>query len=319
MNVLAPRPLTLGTRASRLALAQTHAVVAALRAAVPDVQLNVRTITTEGDRVQSTDPTDLPGWGRGVFVRDIEQALLDGQIDFAVHSLKDLTADLPPGLVIAAVPQRADPHDVLVTRDGRSLDDLLPGARVGTSSLRRAAFLRAHRPDVIPVPVRGNVDTRWRKLLDPSSGYDALVLAAAGLDRLGLLEAPRWPIPTDVLLPAPGQGALGLQSRASDASTQAILAVIDHPPTSAAVRAERRALRDLEGGCRLPVAALATPLGSGRLQLAAAVASPDGACVLRDETTGSISEPELLGASLAARLLAAGAAGLLRQPVEALP
>jgi hydroxymethylbilane synthase len=305
------RTLSLGTRGSRLALVQAEWVAAALRAAVPGLEVRLRTISTEGDRVQSPLPEALPSWGLGVFARDIEAALLRGEIDFAVHSLKDLTAELPAGLAIAAVPAREDPSDVLVTLDGRRLDDLPCDARVGTSSLRRAAFLRAYRPDLQPVALRGNVDTRWRKLLDPGQGYDAIVLAAAGLVRLGLDEAPRWAIPHEVLLPAPGQGALALEAREDDKETRALLAAVNDPPTARAVRAERRVLRDLEGGCRLPVSALGTALPDGALRLAGAVAAPDGARVIRVALTGELKEPEALGAALASRLLEMGARELL--------
>ena len=306
------RTLILGTRGSRLALVQAEWVAAALRQAVPGLEVTLRTISTEGDRVQSPLPEALPSWGQGVFARDIEAALLRGEIDFAVHSLKDLTAELPDGLEIAAVPRREDPADVLVTVDGRSLDELPRGARVGTSSLRRAAFLRAYRLDLRPVGLRGNVDTRWRKLLDAAQGYDAIVLAAAGLVRLGLSDAPRWAIPYEVLLPAPGQGALALEARTDDAETRALLAAVNDPGTAAAVRAERRALRDLEGGCRLPVSALANPLPDGALGLIGAVAAPDGARVVRAAVTGSVDAPEELGALVAARLREKGAAELLK-------
>jgi hydroxymethylbilane synthase len=350
--------ITLGTRGSRLALAQAGAVAAALRRAVPGLDVQLTIIATEGDRVTAGP---LPSWGRGVFVREIEQALLRGEIDLAVHSLKDVPAAVPDRfsppaarnqldfgfgireptdaspqskirgpapagdpkskmeLAIVAVPPRGAPGDVLVTADGRGLDALAPGARVGTSSLRRAAFLRAYRPDLDFVPVRGNVDTRWRKLLDPAQGYDALALAAAGLERLGLAEAPRVPIPYDVLLPAPGQGALALEARAGDEATRAIAAAVDDPPTAAAVAAERRALRDLEGGCRLPVGALARIDTDGTLVLAAAVAAPDGSQVIRHEARGTVAEPDSLGAAVASILLARGAARLLREaaPVEA--
>ena len=306
--------LTIGTRGSRLALVQAGWVAAALRGAVPGLEVTLRTISTEGDRVQSPLPEALPSWGQGVFTRDIEAALLRGEIDCAVHSLKDLTAELPAGLVIAAVPAREDPSDVLVTADGRSLDALPRGARVGTSSLRRAAFLRAYRPDIQPVALRGNVDTRWRKLLDPAHGYDAIVLAAAGLVRLGLQEAPRWAIPHDVLLPAPGQGALALEAREADEATRALLERLNDPPTAAAVRAERRVLRDLEGGCRLPVSALGTPLADGGLRLRGAVAAPDGARLVWAELEGAQADAEEAGAALAARLLAGGAAELLHAP-----
>jgi hydroxymethylbilane synthase len=300
--------LVIGTRGSRLALAQAEAVAHALRQAHPRVDVALQVISTEGDRVTTGT---LPSWGQGVFVRDIERALLDGRVDLAVHSLKDIPAEVPAGLAIVAVPERADPGDVLVTRDGRGLDALPPGARVGTSSLRRAAFLRAYRPDMEYTPIRGNVDTRWRKLLDPAQGFDALVLAAAGLARLRLDEVPRVPLSTDVLLPAPGQGALALEARADDGRVRHLALAVHHPATAAAVAAERRALRDLEGGCRLPVAALATALGQDRLRLEVAVASPDGSRALRHVAAGSVDEPEALGAGAAQALLAQGAAQLL--------
>jgi hydroxymethylbilane synthase len=299
--------LVVGTRGSRLAMAQTSAVVEALRRAHPRLDVAVKVIATEGDRITSGA---LPSWGRGVFVREIEQALLRGEIDLAVHSLKDIPAEMVDGLAIVAVPARADPGDVLVTRDGRTLHDLPRGARVGTSSLRRAAFLRARFPHLAFPPVRGNVDTRCRKLLDPAGGYDALVLAAAGLERLSLDGVPRVPIPFDVLLPAPGQGALAVQARAGDGPTRAIAAALDHAPTAAAVTAERSALRHLEGGCRLPVAALATPV-DGRLHLRVAVAAPDGSRVLEQDGWGPLSAPERLGAAVAGRLRALGAEALL--------
>jgi hydroxymethylbilane synthase len=297
--------LIIGTRGSRLALAQAEAVARALRAAHPQVEVQLQVISTEGDRVRNGT---LPSWGQGVFVRDIERALLDGHIDLAVHSLKDIPSEVPEGLAIVAVPKRADPGDVLVTRDGHNLDDLPGGARVGTSSLRRSAFLRAYRPDLEYAPVRGNVDTRWRKLLDPAQGYDALVLAAAGLARLGLDEVPRAPIPADILLPAPGQGALAIEARADDRRGRDLALAVHDATTAAAVAAERRALAGLEGGCRLPVAALATPCCNRGLRVEVAVAAPDGSRVLRHVTEGSMDQAEALGAAAAQALLQQGAA-----------
>jgi hydroxymethylbilane synthase len=284
-------------------------VMASLRRLHPGLDLRLQTVSTEGDRVTAGP---LPSWGRGVFVRDIETAILEGEIDLAVHSLKDLPPRLPAGLDILAVPQRADPGDVLVSAQGLSLESLPPGATVGTSSQRRAAFLLAARPDLRLVPVRGNVDTRWRKLLDPTSGLDALVLAAAGLDRLGLESAPRVPIPLDVLLPAPGQGALALEGRTDDRYHREIAGALHDPAAGAAVAAERRFTRDLESGCRLPVAALATVQPGGHLRLEGAVAAPDGSRTLRGAVEGALSEAESLGAALAARLIGDGALDLLR-------
>ena len=301
----------LGTRGSRLALAQAAAVAQLLRHAHPGIVVELCVIATEGDRVTSGP---LPSWGQGVFAREIERALLDGEIDLAVHSMKDLPSTLPEGLVIAAVPPRADPGDVLVTRGGWALEELPAGARVGTSSLRRAAFLRAYRGDLDYVPMRGNVDTRWRKLLDPAQNYDALVLAAAGLARLELRSVPRVPIPYAVLLPAPGQGALAVETREGDEAVRRLVEPIDHHPTAAAVTAERRALRDLEAGCRLPVAALGEVDDQGRLRLLVAVAAPDGTSVLTETGTGVAGEAEALGAAVASALLVRGAAALLAAP-----
>lgn len=305
--------LTLGTRGSRLALAQAEAVAQALVRACPGLAVRVQTVVTEGDRITSGP---LPSWGSGVFVREIERALLQGEIDLAVHSLKDLPARLPEGLALLAVPERADPHDVLVSTAGHDLAALPPGARVGTSSLRRAAFLRALRPDLTIAPIRGNIDTRWRKLLTPELGYDALVLAAAGIERLGLDAVPRVPIPLDVLLPAPGQGALAIEGRAGDQRVAALARRINHAPTAAAVAAERCLLRELEGGCRVPVAALAVVEGDAGLWLRAAAAAPDGSRVVRAEGRAPLAglhEAEALGAAVAAELLARGAAQLLRE------
>ncbi|MDQ3701061.1 MAG: hydroxymethylbilane synthase [Chloroflexota bacterium] len=307
---MTPRPTVIGTRGSRLALAQSELVATSLRRCHPGLALRLEIVSTEGDRITAGP---LPSWGRGVFVRDIETALLHGEIDLAVHSMKDIPPLTPEGLAILAVPRRVDPGDVLVTVDGRELDDLPAGARVGTSSLRRAAFLRAYRADLRIVPVRGNVDTRWRKLLDPSQGFDAIILAAAGLERLELAGVRRVPIPFDVLLPAPGQGALALEGRASDAYHREVAAGIGDVASGAAVAAERRLVRDLDSGCRLPVAALATPGVDGTLRLEAAVAAPDGSNALREGASGHMDDPHALGQAVARRLLDRGAADLLAQ------
>lgn len=313
---MTPRPIVIGTRGSRLALAQTEMVAAALRRRHPHLTVRLEVVSTEGDRVTTGA---LPSWGRGVFVRDIELALLHERIDLAVHSLKDVPPQTPDGLAIVAVPPRADPGDVLVTADGRRLDDLPAGARVGTSSLRRDAFLRAYRPDLRIVPVRGNVDTRWRKLLDPDGELDAIVLAAAGLERLGLADARRTPIPFDVLLPAPGQGALGLEGRAEDGYHREVAAGITDLGSEGAVRAERSLVRELDSGCRLPVAALGTPRPDGTLHLQAAVATPDGRRVARAAAWGRLDEPQTLGQAVARGLLERGAAEMLAQATEASP
>ncbi|MAG35612.1 MAG: hydroxymethylbilane synthase [Dehalococcoidia bacterium] len=311
------RRFILGTRASRLARVQAETVRAALQRHRPEQALAIQTLSTEGDRTRDPRPT----WGQGVFVKEIEVALLAGEIDLAVHSLKDVPTALPEGLVLAAITARADPGDVLVTPTGAVLDDLPAGAVIGTSSLRRSAFLRAHRPDLRILPIRGNVDTRLRKLREgPSQAegvrYDALVLAASGLSRLGVADQDFTihPIPFEVLLPAPGQGALVVETRADDTAVRALVSAVHDPPTAAAVTAERLLLHDLGGGCHVPIAAGATTSPGDTLHLQGAVASPDGSRVIRQWVTGPLTEAEALGAALAQHLLAAGAAELLAAP-----
>ncbi len=302
--------IRLGTRRSPLARTQASQVVDRLRAGHPDLHVDLVLITTEGDRTQDSRAA-TPAWGLGIFVKELEQALLDGAIDLAVHSLKDVPADVPAGLALVAVPEREDPRDALVTRNGDELDDLPPGARVGTSSLRRAAFLRAARPDLACLPVRGNVDTRCRKLLDGQ--YDAIVLARAGLARLGL-DVPHVLLDPALMPPAPGQGALALEARAEDDPVSRLVAPLHDAVTAAAVQAERQLMAELDAGCRLPVGALGTARGGGSLHLLAAVASPNGRQVLRAAGTGSLEAPAELGSRLAAELRQAGADRLLGEP-----
>ncbi len=296
-------PIRVGTRGSALARAQTDGVLRALRAAHPDVPFEPTLITTAGDRSQ---PTNLPGpdWGSGVFVREIETALTRGAIDLGVHSLKDMPPRLPHHLVLAAVLPREDPRDVLVSAAGWTFDQLPTGALVGTASVRRSAFLRAARPDLRFAPIRGNVDTRCRKML--AGEYDAIVLARAGLRRLGL-AVPQTAIDPRLLLPAPGQGAVALQARADDAAMRRLAQPLHDLTTGAAVTAERRLMEEMDGGCRLPVAALATPLSGGQLELTAAVAAPDGGRVVWATLVGALDQPEDLALRVAARLRAAGA------------
>jgi hydroxymethylbilane synthase len=301
--------IRIGTRGSALARTQTDLVATALREQQPGSGLNVEIvlISTGGDRTQHTNAPS-GDWGSGVFVKELESALLDGAIDLAVHSLKDVPPRPTPGLDLVAIPGREDPRDVLVTPDARAFERLPEGARVGTSSARRVAFLRALRPDLSFAPIRGNVDTRLRKLMNGE--YDAILLAQAGLRRLGLRDVPHVVLEPDVLTPAPGQGALALQARADDLRVASLVAALDDAPTAAAVAAERRLMARLEGGCRLPIGALATPLDD-RLDLVAAVADPDGRRVLREHASGVLDAPEALADEVAERLLAAGATDLL--------
>ena len=311
-------PLVVGARRSPLSRAQAVWVGERLRERWPELSVEYRFITTAGDRDPGTPLPEIGG--KGLFTEDLERALREREIDVAVHSLKDLPADLPGGLMLGAVPSREDPRDVLVVRD--SLDSAAPddgrgdvlrrlpaGARVGTSSLRRAAQLRASRADLDPRPIRGNVDTRLRKLED--GGFEALVLAAAGLRRLGL-----WPRGAHLLgggwLPAPGQGALGLQCRAGEDGMAARVQALDDPTARVEVTAERALLAALEGGCRVPIAARAFPCGED-LCLRAAVYDMDGGPPVEAAETGPRSSAFTLGRRLAERMLEAGASRLVER------
>ena len=296
------RVVRLGTRGSALARAQTGQMARALVDAHPDLELEVVAISTSGDRSQSTNQPG-PDWGSGVFVKELESALLREDIDLAVHSLKDVPPIISSELTLAAIPVREDPLDVLVTTDGRGLEDLAPGVRVGTSSARRAAFLRASRPDLHFVPIRGNVETRLRKLAEGQ--YEAIVLARAGLRRLGLDPACVLLEP-ELLPPAPGQGALAIQSRAGDREMIALVEALHDPATAAAVRAERRLMVDLDGGCRLPIGALGTPQQDGVLHLLGGIATDDGTLSVA-AASGRLDAPEELADQLAVRLRSPGA------------
>lgn len=306
----APRPLRIGTRASALALAQTRWVAERLGAAGTTVE--VTTISTRGDQGQNVP---VHGLGAdGVFVRELEQAILEGHVDAAVHSLKDLPTAETPGLMIACVPERALAFDVLVARAAARLADLPAGAIVGTSSIRRVVQLKALRPDLDIRPVRGNVDTRLRKLDD--GGYDALILAGAGLERLGRTGRITEVLQPPAFWPAVSQGALGIQARADDPRTRELLAGLDHTASHDAVRAERACLAALAGGCLAPIGAWARHDESGTLVLGGCVLEDDGAAVRRivvDDERGDAGDagPEALGRRVAAGLVARGAAGML--------
>ena len=311
-------PFVVGARRSPLSRAQAAWVGERLRERWPELAIEYRFISTAGDRDPGTPLPEIGG--KGLFTEDLERALREREIDVAVHSLKDLPSDLPDGLMLGAVPSREDPRDVLVVRD--SLDSAAPddgrgdvlrrlpaGARVGTSSLRRAAQLRASRADLDPRPIRGNVDTRLRKLED--GGFEALVLAAAGLRRLGL-----WPRGAHALddgwLPAPGQGALGLQCRAGEDGMAARVQALDDPTARQEVTAERALLAALEGGCRVPIAARAFPQGED-LCLRAAVYDVDGGPPVEGAETGPRSSAFAIGRGLAERMLEAGASRLVER------
>jgi hydroxymethylbilane synthase len=309
------QPLRVGTRGSALAQAQTASVVAVLQQHFPDLPVETVIIRTSGDR-QRREVV-------GAFVHELQEALLEGRIDVAVHSLKDLPTLRVDGLMLAAVPPRADARDVLVSR-GDGFEMLAPGARLGTGSLRRSAQLRWYRDDLHYVPLVGNVDTRLQKLQEGQ--YDGIVLAAAGLHRLGFLDDDQnfhlftpngnalhlQVFETDKLLPAPGQGALALECRVNDVRTLELLKPLNHPPTWAAVTAERALLHALGGGCRVPIAAYAT-VDKGILHLSALVAMPDGSKVIRQQLEGQAAHADALGEQLAQHLLQQGAAEILER------
>jgi len=298
------RVIRIGTRSSALARAQSALIGTALIEAHPDQGLEIElvAITTGGDRSQATNEPG-PDWGTGVFVKELESALQREEIDLAVHSLKDVPPMLSADLTLAAIPVRGDPLDVLVTLDGRALEDLGPGARVGTSSARRAAFLRAARPDLHYLPIRGNVDTRTRKL--GLGQYEAIVLARAGLQRLEL-EVAYVVLEPELLPPAPGQGALAIEARAGDRAIAELVENLHDPATAASVRAERRLMVNLDGGCRLPIGALGTPQPDGGLHLLGGLALADGTLNVAS-ATGRMDAAEELADQLAERLRAPGA------------
>lgn len=302
--------LTIGSRRSLLAQTQTNMVRDMLLAAWAELTVEIIFMDTQGD-LNRHDPLPAIG-GKGLFTAELEAALREGRIDLAVHSLKDLPVEDSPGLTVAAVPRRAGTQDMLISRQAARLEELPEQAVVGTSSLRRAAQILALRPDLIIKDIRGNVDTRLRKLDDPSYGYTAILLAQAGLHRLGhtTLEYA-YPLPHTVMLPAPGQGALAVQSRADDSDTRRYLQALEHSPTRAAVTAERTFLAGLGGGCALPVAALGT-VTEGQVELQALIAQPDGRRVIRVSGTAPLESAQDLGRQLAAEALAQGAKELLQ-------
>jgi hydroxymethylbilane synthase len=295
--------IRIGTRASLLALWQAEHVRDLLAARGHEVELHK--ITTTGDQVLDRRLESIGG--KGAFLKEIEEAMLAGQVDLAVHSLKDVPTALPAGLSLCAILERADPRDALLTNSGKRLEALPAGTRVGTTSLRRSSQVKSMRPDLHVDDLRGNVDTRIRRLRERH--YDAVVLAMAGLMRLGRTGEVTQVLDPEVFVPAPGQGAIALECRQDDAATREAAAALDHEPTARAVTAERVFLAALEGGCNVPLGAHASTV-SGGLRLRAFVARPDGSAILRGEDTGN--DPEALGRRVAADLLARGAWHLVR-------
>ncbi|MGG1312421.1 hydroxymethylbilane synthase [Cohnella laeviribosi] len=308
------RTIIVGSRQSALAMTQTEQTIERMKAACAAAGLEytfvVKPIVTKGDRI--LDVTLSKVGGKGLFVKEIEQALLNGEIDCAIHSMKDMPFELPQGLVIGAVPPREDPRDCLVSLRGYTLDSLPQGARVGTSSLRRAAQLKARRPDLAVESLRGNIDTRLRKL--ESEGLDAIVLAAAGLRRMGWADRITAYVDPEACLPAVGQGALAIECRADDEALLRLLERLNDPRTERAVRAERHFLGRLNGGCQVPIGAYAEA-ESGRpdapVRMTGMVASPDGETLLRASASGR--DPLRLGEQIAQELIARGADRILAE------
>ncbi|HET7291959.1 MAG TPA: hydroxymethylbilane synthase [Vicinamibacteria bacterium] len=295
-------PLRIGTRASALALWQAHHVKGRLESLGHSVE--IRMITTLGDRMLDRRLESVGG--KGAFLKEIEEALLADEVDLAVHSLKDVPTELPPGLALCAFLERADPRDALVSSSGARLDGLPPGARLGTTSLRRQSQLRARRPDLVVADLRGNVDTRLRRLRE--GAFEAILLAVAGMRRLERASEITEVLEPEVLLPAPGQGAIALECRAGDERAAAAVLPLGHEPTARVVTAERAFLAALGGGCNVPLGALAEE-ADGQLRLRAFVGREDGSAWLRSESRGA--EPGALGRAVAEDLLARGAASFL--------
>lgn len=308
------KTIRLATRSSPLALWQANWVKTQLETEQAGLVVELVRIKTTGDKI-----TDVPlatVGGKGLFVKEIEEALLDGRADLAVHSFKDLPVEIPAGLHIAATTKREDPRDALIASRGWTFEQLPKGARIGTSSLRRSTQLLHQRSDLVIVPLRGNLDTRIKKL--QSEKLDAIVVAAAGLRRMGWDAQITEYLSIDICLPAIGQGALGLECRVDDAEMNRLAASLDEPVTATCVAAERAFLTRLQGGCQVPIAGHAT-MRSGHLSLRGLVASLDGAQVIADEASGPMHSAAMLGESLAERLLGQGADEILKEIYKTSP
>ena len=300
--------LRIGTRGSKLALTQSELIKKEIERVHSNVQVELVRIKTTGDKILDSPLAKIGG--KGLFVKEIEEALLNERVDLAVHSMKDVPAALPEGLILATFPAREDPRDAFVSVKYGNLEQLPQGARVGTGSLRRAAQLLHIRPDLELVPLRGNVGTRLRKL--EGGEFQAIILAAAGMRRLGFEDRISQLLSTEQMLPAIGQGALGLEVRHDDEQTIGLIDFLNDEETQVTVKAERAFLKELEGGCQVPVAAFSR-LNGERLDLEGMVAELDGSNVIRDKITGEKNEAEDMGIRLARRLLASGADEILER------
>jgi len=302
------KQLRIGTRGSQLALWQANWIKETLVRKNPDLDVEIVKIKTTGDKILDV-PLAKVG-GKGLFVKEIETALLDNSVDLAVHSMKDVPTLLPDGLKIVAISEREDPRDVIISKEGRTLAQLQEGARIGTSSLRRQAQLAGYRPDLVMEPLRGNINTRLKKLRDGQ--YDAIVLAYAGVKRLGWEGEVTQVLDTDIMLPAIGQGALGIEARGDDPGTLERILFLNHSETSLCVRVERAFLHRLEGGCQVPIAAYATT-DNGTVTLTGLVAGVDGEKLIRMEVRSDEASAEEAGLSLAEQILDSGGREILEE------
>jgi hydroxymethylbilane synthase len=303
------RILRVGSRGSELALTQTRRVIAGLQKKEPALRVEIEIIRTKGDIIKDVPLTRVGD--RGLFIKEIETALLEKRIDFAVHSMKDVPSQIPDGLILAVTTERLDPSDVLITRKVRCLGDLPQNATLATGSLRRRSQALAHRPDLQIVELRGNVTTRIAKF--EKSSWDAVILAGAGLERLSISPPVAAKIPTEQMLPAVGQGALALETRSDDQDVIGRLLGLEHPPTAVAVRAERAFLRRLEGGCQVPIAALGTIRDNNHLALEGYIGTIDGTRFIRKRSEAPTSDAERLGTTLAEEILGEGGAEILEE------
>ena len=300
------KTIKIGTRGSKLALWQANWVKSALNAGNTSIAVELVPIKTRGDKIIDV-PLAKVG-GKGLFVKEIEDALLHGRIDLAVHSMKDMPSEIPDGLCVGAIPEREIPQDVLISKKGLLLHDLMPGARIGTSSLRRSAQLLHARPDLVILPLRGNIDTRLKKL--ETENLDAIILAAAGVKRLGLENRITEYMDENVMLPAVGQGALCIEIRQNDPEIEPIIAALNHQETWTVVMGERAFLNRLEGGCQVPIAAHGK-IEQNTFTLCGLVASVDGTNIIKETLSGPEDSSESIGVKLADRLLSMGAKNIM--------
>ena len=305
------KTIKIGTRGSKLALWQANWVKSVLTPLHASLSFEIVIIKTKGDKILDV-PLAKVG-GKGLFVKEIEDALLNGHIDIAVHSMKDMPAEIPDGLCIGAIPKRETPLDVLISKDGLLLTELKPNARIGTSSLRRAAQLLLVRPDLVILPLRGNIDTRLGKL--ETKNLDAIILAAAGLKRLGFENRITEHLDENIMLPAAGQGALCVEIRQDDPEVGPIVGALEHQPTKVIVMGERAFLNRLEGGCQVPIAAHGK-IKEDKFILCGLVAALDGTTVIKDTISGPVDSSEMIGLKLADRLASKGAKAIMEDLIQ---